>query len=357
MRSSMARKGPESSRSSQLLAWYDANARVLPWRARGTAVAEPYRVWLSEIMLQQTTVQAVKAYFEKFVALWPTVEALAAAPLDDVLKAWAGLGYYARARNLHACAKDVVSRFGGRFPATEEALRSLPGIGPYTAGAIAAIAFGGRHAAVDGNVERVISRIYAIETPLPLSKPEIRARAQALVPEQRAGDFAQAMMDLGATICTPRQPNCLICPWTEHCDGRISGLAPTLPRKAPKKAVPTRRGVAFWVTRADGAVLLRRRPEKGLLGGMMEVPSTQWAARVSEAEAQAPLAAEWRKLKGVVEHTFTHFHLELTVWHVEKVIDGELRDDGDYRWTKREALDGEALPTLMRKVVAHVQDR
>lgn len=357
MRSSMARKGPESSRSSQLLAWYDANARVLPWRARGTAVADPYRVWLSEIMLQQTTVQAVKAYFEKFVALWPTVEALAAAPLDDVLKAWAGLGYYARARNLHACAKDVVSRFGGRFPATEEALRSLPGIGPYTAGAIAAIAFGGRHAAVDGNVERVISRIYAIETPLPLSKPEIRAKAQELVPEQRAGDFAQAMMDLGATICTPRQPNCLICPWTEHCAGRISGLAPTLPRKAPKKAVPTRRGVAFWVAREDGAVLLRRRPEKGLLGGMMEVPSTQWSAKVADAEAQAPLAAAWRKLPGKVEHTFTHFHLELTVWLAENVIDGALRDDGDYRWTKRQDLAGEALPTVMRKVVSHVLDR
>lgn len=357
MRSSMARKGPESSRSSQLLAWYDANARVLPWRARGTAVADPYRVWLSEIMLQQTTVQAVKAYFEKFVALWPTVEALATAPLDDVLKAWAGLGYYARARNLHACAKDVVSRFGGRFPATEEALRSLPGIGPYTAGAIAAIAFGGRHAAVDGNVERVISRIYAIETPLPLSKPEIRAKAQELVPEQRAGDFAQAMMDLGATICTPRQPNCLICPWTEHCAGRISGLAPTLPRKAPKKAVPTRRGVAFWVAREDGAVLLRRRPEKGLLGGMMEVPSTQWSAKVADAEAQAPLAAAWRKLPGKVEHTFTHFQLELIVWLAENVIDGALRDDGDYRWTKRQDLAGEALPTVMRKVVSHVLDR
>jgi A/G-specific adenine glycosylase len=320
-------------------------------------VADPYRVWLSEIMLQQTTVQAVKAYFEKFVALWPTVEALAAAPLDDVLKAWAGLGYYARARNLHACAKDVVSRFGGRFPATEEALRSLPGIGPYTAGAIAAIAFGGRHAAVDGNVERVISRIYAIETPLPLSKPEIRAKAQELVPEQRAGDFAQAMMDLGATICTPRQPNCLICPWTEHCAGRISGLAPTLPRKAPKKAVPTRRGVAFWVAREDGAVLLRRRPEKGLLGGMMEVPSTQWSAKVADAEAQAPLAAAWRKLPGKVEHTFTHFQLELTVWLAENVIDGALRDDGDYRWTKRQDLAGEALPTVMRKVVSHVLDR
>lgn len=352
--SSMARKGPETTASSQLLAWYDTNARVLPWRARGAEVPDPYRVWLSEIMLQQTTVQAVKAYFEKFVALWPSVQALAAAPLDDVLKAWAGLGYYARARNLHACAKEVVARFGGRFPETEAELRSLPGIGPYTAGAIAAIAFGGRHAAVDGNVERVISRIHAIETPLPDSKPEIRDKAQALVPERRAGDFAQAMMDLGATICTPRDPNCLICPWTEHCRGRITGLAPSLPRKKQKKQVPTRKGVAFWIARRDGAVLLRRRPEKGLLGGMMEVPSTEWAARVTDAAAQAPLGADWKKLKGVVQHTFTHFYLELTVWVAETVTDGELRDDGDYRWTSREALAGEALPTVMRKVVAHV---
>ncbi|MCA3554584.1 A/G-specific adenine glycosylase [Aestuariivirga sp.] len=353
----MARKGPEPPASSQLLAWYDVHARVLPWRARGAGVADPYRVWLSEIMLQQTTVQAVKAYFEKFVALWPTVQALAAAPLDDVLKAWAGLGYYARARNLHACAKEVTGRFGGKFPATEAELRGLPGIGPYTAGAIAAIAFGGRHAAVDGNVERVISRIYAIGTPLPDSKPEIRARAQALVPEQRAGDFAQAMMDLGATVCTPRDPKCLICPWAEHCRGRSAGLASSLPRRTPKKAVPTRRGVAFWIARADGAVLLRRRPEKGLLGAMMEVPSTEWAAKVTKPEAQAPLSAAWRRLPGMVEHTFTHFHLELVVWVAEKIADGALRDDGDYRWTKREALAGEALPTVMRKVVAHVLDR
>lgn len=350
----MARKGPETSPSSQLLAWYDANARVLPWRARPGQVADPYRVWLSEIMLQQTTVQAVKAYFEKFVGLWPTVEALAAAPLDDVLRAWAGLGYYARARNLHACAREVVARFGGSFPTTEGQLRSLPGIGPYTAGAIAAIAFGGRHAAVDGNVERVISRIYAIATPLPDSKPEIRARTQALVPEQRPGDFAQAIMDLGATICTPRDPNCLICPWAEHCAGRITGLAPALPRKKPKKAVPTRRGVAFWIEREDGAVLLRRRPEKGLLGGMMEVPSTEWGAKIGDAEPQAPLAAAWKKLPGVVEHTFTHFHLELAVWVAKDVRDGELRDGGDYRWTARAEIGGEALPTVMRKVVAHV---
>ena len=351
MRSSMARKGPGRAPAHHLLAWYDVHARVLPWRARPGEAADPYRVWLSEIMLQQTTVQAVKAYFEKFVSLWPKVEALAAAPLDDVLKAWAGLGYYARARNLHACAREVVSRFGGRFPETEAELRTLPGVGPYTAGAIAAIAFGGRHAAVDGNVERVISRLYAIETPLPDSKPEIRQRAQALVPEQRAGDFAQAMMDLGATICTPKSPNCLICPWAEDCRGRISGLAPSLPRKTPKKQVPTRQGRAFWIERADGAVLLRRRPEKGLLGGMMEVPSTEWAAEVA---GDPPLRAEWRALPGKVTHTFTHFHLELEVWRTVSIADGEVLEDGDYRWTAREGLSGEALPTVMRKVVAHV---
>jgi A/G-specific adenine glycosylase len=354
LRSSMARKGPESSRSSQLLAWYDAHARVLPWRARPGEAADPYRVWLSEIMLQQTTVQAVKAYFEKFARLWPRVEALAAAPLDDVLKSWAGLGYYARARNLHACAKEVVARFGGRFPETEAELRTLPGIGPYTAGAIAAIAFGGRHAAVDGNVERVISRLYAIETPLPDSKPEIRARAQALVPEHRAGDFAQAMMDLGATICTPREPNCLICPLANDCAGRITGIAASLPRKKAKKQVPTRRGTAFWIERADGAVLLRRRPEKGLLGGMMEVPSTEWGEPAEQPQEKAPVEAEWRALPGLVQHTFTHFHLELAVWCADIIVDGVLRDDGDYRWTARENLAGEALPTVMRKVVAHV---
>ncbi len=351
MRSSMARKGPSPGRASQLLVWYDAHARVLPWRARPGETADPYRVWLSEVMLQQTTVQAVKAYFAKFVALWPSIEKLAAAPLDDVLKAWAGLGYYARARNLHACAKDVVARFGGRFPETEAGLRTLPGIGPYTAGAIAAIAFGGRHAAVDGNVERVISRLHAIATPLPDSKPEIREKAQALVPEHRAGDFAQAMMDLGATICTPKQPNCLICPLAEGCEGRITGLAPSLPRKKPKKQVPVRRGTAFWIEREDGAVLLRRRPEKGLLGGMMEVPSTSWG---EEPSGEPPLHAEWKALPGKVEHTFTHFHLELTVWRAITIADGELRDDGDYRWTAREDLGGEALPTVMRKVVAHV---
>ncbi len=353
MRSSMAKQGPGKDLSAQLLDWYGQHARLLPWRSRPGEMPDPYRVWLSEIMLQQTTVQAVKAYFLKFVTAWPTVEALAAAPLDDVLKAWAGLGYYARARNLHRCAKDVVIRFGGKFPETEPDLRSLPGIGPYTAGAIAAIAFGKRHAAVDGNVERVITRLYAIETPLPDSKPEIRQKTQALVPESRAGDFAQAMMDLGATICTPKSPDCLNCPWTEHCVGRKLNIATSLPRKRPKKKVPLRRGVAFWIEREDGAVLLRRRPEKGLLGGMMEVPSTLWGEAASDPEPQAPLAADWEKISGVVEHTFTHFHLELLVMKSVCITDGPFRDDGDYRWTRHEDLAGEALPTIMRKIVAH----
>jgi A/G-specific adenine glycosylase len=351
LRSSMAKQGPGQDPASQLLEWYDVHARILPWRSRPGEQADPYRVWLSEIMLQQTSVQAVKAYFLKFLTLWPTVEALAAAPLDDVLKAWAGLGYYARARNLHACAGEVVSRFGGRFPESEAALRSLPGIGAYTAGAIAAIAFDRPHAAVDANVERVISRIYAIATPLPESKPEIRQRTQALVPMRRAGDFAQAIMDLGSLICTPRSPNCLICPWAEHCAGRKSGLAPGLPRKKAKAAVPVRRGVAFWIER-DGAVLLRRRPEKGLLGGMMEVPSTAWGELPHNPETQAPLAAVWAKLPGFVAHTFTHFHLELGIWKAERILDQALRAPADYRWVARAELDGEALPAVMRKVVA-----
>jgi len=350
----MAKTGPKANLASQLLDWYRVHARALPWRARPGEQADPYRVWLSEIMLQQTTVPAVKGYFLKFTETWPAVEALAAAPLDDVLKAWAGLGYYARARNLHACARVVAGQLGGRFPETVDELRKLPGIGPYTAGAIAAIAFGKPHAAVDGNVERVISRLYAIETPLPDSKPEIRERAEALVPQQEAGDFAQAMMDLGATICTPKSPNCLICPWAEHCAARKLGIAAELPRKRPKKAVPTRRGIAFWIERDDGAVLLRRRPEKGLLGGMMEVPSTPWGGTPERPHDHAPLNGKWKKLAGQVEHTFTHFHLELEVWRAVSLDDGMLRDDGDYRWVRRHDLAGEALPTVMRKIVAHV---
>ena len=331
-----------------LLAWYDAHGRDLPWRTKGER-PDPYHVWLSEIMLQQTTVAAVKAYFIKFLGLWPTVDSLAAAPLDDVLKAWAGLGYYARARNLHACAKVVAMEFGGRFPESLTELRKLPGVGPYTAGAIAAIAFDRPHAAVDGNVERVLSRLYAIEVPLPESKPLIRGHAEALVPDERAGDFAQALMDLGATLCTPRSPNCPICPWAEDCVGAKRGIAAMLPKRRPKSAIPTRQGVAFWIERRDGAVLLRRRPEKGLLGGMMEVPSTGWSG-----EVDPPVAAKWQKLPGLVTHTFTHFHLELEVFSTLTLQDGEHRGDGIYRWVQPEALQHEALPTVMRKVVALV---
>ena len=348
----MAKQRRKSDLAAELLAWYDAHGRELPWRMKGGR-PDPYHVWLSEIMLQQTTVAAVKAYFKRFLNQWPTVERLAAASLDDVLRAWAGLGYYARARNLHACAKVVTSDLGGRFPGEAEALRQLPGIGPYTAGAIAAIAFDRPHAAVDGNVERVLSRLYAIATPLPAAKPEIRARAEALVPDARPGDFAQALMDLGATICTPKSPDCRSCPWQAACAGLAKGNAAELPRKAAKKATPTRRGIAFWIERSDGAVLLRRRPEKGLLGGMMEVPSTPWAARLpNDPVCHAPLSADWRQLIGKVEHTFTHFHLELIVWRALALADGELRDDGGYRWVARSALAGEALPAVMRKVVA-----
>jgi A/G-specific adenine glycosylase len=338
--------------SARLLAWYDAHGRDLPWRVKQGA-ADPYRVWLSEIMLQQTTVPAVKGYFLAFTARWPNVQALAAASLDEVLKAWAGLGYYARARNLHACAGAIVERHGGRFPETVEGLLALPGIGPYTAGAIAAIAFGQRVAAVDGNVERVLSRLHAIETPLPRSKPLIRQLAQALVPQARAGDFVQALMDLGATLCTPRSPACEKCPWAEQCRGRAEGLQALLPRKLPKAELPVRRGYAYWLSRSDGAVLLRRRPEKGLLGGMMEVPGSAWAEELPGSIAeQAPLVARWRALPGIVTHTFTHFHLEVTVCMAE--VGDSLLPPG-CRWVAAADVEGEALPTVMRKIVAHAR--
>ena len=344
----MAEQGLHEDLAGQLLAWYDSHARVLPWRSKPGQYADPYHVWLSEIMLQQTTVAAVKDYYLKFLKLWPHVSDLAAASQDDVLRAWAGLGYYARARNLHACAKEIMSSWGGNFPSTQAELQLLPGVGPYTSAAIASIAFDGRHAAVDGNVERVLSRLYAIETPLPLSKPMIREKAQALVPMQRAGDFAQALMDLGATICTPRTANCSICPWEIHCAARKLGIAESLPRKTPKQKIPTRKGIAFWVEH-DGHVLLRRRPQKGLLGGMMEIPSTPWSAKLPN-EIEPPVKASWKKLNAHVDHTFTHFHLELSVW--KTVAKTAKLPDGDYVWVHSRDLGAEALPSLMRKVVA-----
>jgi A/G-specific adenine glycosylase len=345
--------GQWGGQAEELLAWYDRHRRKLPWRAAPGETADPYRVWLSEVMLQQTTVKAVGPYYARFLARWPDVKRLAAAPMDDVLKLWAGLGYYARARNLHACAKAVVANHGGRFPDTEDGLRALPGIGAYTAAAIAAIAFDKRAVAIDGNVERVIARLYAIEAPLPAAKTEIKRRAAALVPARRPGDFTQAMMDLGATLCTPNKPACALCPFTAGCAARARGDAESLPRKAPKANGRLRRGASFVAVRADGRVLLRTRPDKGLLGGMTEVPSTAWTHDFDETRARdaAPLKAKWRRLPGAVEHGFTHFPLRQTVY-LARVAAGTRAPKG-MRWAPIAALAGEALPSVMRKVLAH----
>jgi len=344
-----------------LLAWYDRHRRRLPWRASPGERGDPYRVWLSEIMLQQTTVKAVAPYYARFLARWSDVQALAAAPLDDVLKSWAGLGYYARARNLHACARAVVASHGATFPADEAALRKLPGIGQYTAAAIAAIAFDLPASPVDGNIERVVARLFAIAAPLPRAKPEIRRRAHGLVPERRAGDFAQAMMDLGATLCTPKAPACALCPWNGSCVAHASGIADTLPRRTPAREGALRRGAAFVACRADGFLLVRTRPAKGLLGGMTEVPTTQWLADFDEGKAldgaprfavgKAARAVAWRRIGGRVRHTFTHFPLELAVYAAE--LPGRISAPSGTRWVALSGLAGEALPSLMRKVVAH----
>jgi A/G-specific adenine glycosylase len=347
---------PTDKHATRLLAWYDRHRRTLPWRAPAGQRTPPYLVWLSEIMLQQTTVATVGDYFLRFVKRWPDVEALAAAPLDEVLSAWAGLGYYARARNLHACAQAVVDRHAGQFPQDEAALLALPGIGRYTAGAIRAIAFDHPASAVDGNVERVIARLHAIDTPLPDAKVEIAARAAALVPRERAGDYAQAMMDLGATVCTPRSPRCVICPLMERCRARAAGVAEELPRRAPKAEKPTRRGVAFVLMRKDGAVLLRKRPAKGLLGGMDEVPSSAWREgklSIGEALKEAPVPANWKVLGGGVRHTFTHFHLELAVARAIATTSGLAKLAPGAVWVTVDKMTERALPTVMRKIIAH----
>ncbi len=304
-------------------------------------------------MLQQTTVATVGPYFGDFMARWPNIEALAAAPLDDVLHAWAGLGYYARARNLHACAKAVVARHGGRFPEGEADLLTLPGIGAYTAAAITAIAHDRKATVVDGNVERVMARLFGLETPLPDAKPEMRRLAATLTPEDRPGDYAQATMDLGATICTPRKPRCPLCPWSSACAARAAGNPESLPRRRPKATRPTRFGTAFWLVRSDGAVLLRRRAPRGLLGGMIEIPSTPWRESVwatEQAIEAAPVAGlSWRSLDGAVGHTFTHFHLELSVLTGAYVGDGS----PDGFWVRPADFRDHALPSVMRKLAAH----
>jgi A/G-specific adenine glycosylase len=349
--------------AADLLAWYDRHARALPWRlepsrARRGERPDPYRVWLSEIMLQQTTVKAVGAYYARFLARWPTVGSLAAASLDDVLRAWAGLGYYARARNMHACAKEIAQRHCGIFPSGLDALRALPGIGDYTAAAIAAIAFDGAAVPVDGNVERVVSRLFAVEEELPAAKPRIKQLAASLLPDQRSGDFAQAFMDLGATICSPRRPACSLCPWTESCAAQMRGDQETFPRKSPKREGQLRRGAAYVALRADGCVLLRRRPDKGLLASMMEVPGSAWASDFDEKSAphSAPRlkGAKWRRVPGVVRHIFTHFPLELAVFFA--TVTRPTKAPADARWAPLAGLAGEALPNVMRKVIVHALD-
>jgi A/G-specific adenine glycosylase len=339
---------PRAPDPAELLLWYDRHRRNLPWRVPAGRRPDPYRVWLSEVMLQQTTVTTVRPYFDRFVARWPDVSALAAASLDEVLHLWQGLGYYARARNLHACARTVAERHGGVFPDDPVALRALPGIGAYSAAAIAAIAFDRRTAAIDGNVERVVARLYAVLEPLPAAKPHLGALAAELVPVKRAGDFAQALMDLGATICTPRRPRCVLCPWRDYCAAARAGLAEAIPARTEKPERPVRYGVAFWLTRRDGAVLLRRRPEKGLLGGMTEIPSTPWRTEpwaLAEAVKIAPIAAHWSPLPGTIRHGFTHFRLELAI------VAG--RGEADGLWSPVDQLGEHALPTLMKKVARH----
>ena len=324
-----------------LLAWYEAHARDLPWRVPpgSGAAPDPYRVWLSEVMLQQTTVAAAKPYFARFTARWPTVAALAAADEADLMAAWAGLGYYARARNLIACARVVASDHGGRFPDDEVALRALPGLGAYTAAAVAAIAFGRRAVVVDANVERVVARLFALETPLPAARPELRRLADQLTPAARAGDFAQAMMDLGATLCTPRGPRCLACPIATTCAGRASGEPGRFPAKAAKKAKPARQGVAWWIER-DRRVLLVRRPARGLLGGMRALPTGDWAA--GPAGSAPPVTADWQPI-GTVRHVFTHFSLDLHVRaaRVYRDLAGE--------WWPVDDLAAAGLPTLFAR--------
>ena len=323
-----------------LLIWYDNHARELPWRFKPSQVAAPYRVWLSEIMLQQTTVATVKGYFRKFVQLWPTVQDLAAAPLDDVLAAWAGLGYYSRARNLHACAQVIANEHQGTFPAYEADLIKLPGVGPYTAAAISAIAFGHPAVVIDGNVDRIMTRLHACQEPIKENKTAIRDWAMALTPQERPGDYAQALMDLGATVCSPTSPQCSLCPVQEHCQAHRDGIASTLPIKTPKPEKPIRFGHAYLIQNAAGDLLIDKRPTKGLLGGMDGLPTSDWSTK-----QPTPLAAS-QPLSLEVRHTFTHFHLRLSLHTASADQSGQFpnaRFVGDFSTL--------ALPTLFKKAL------
>jgi A/G-specific adenine glycosylase len=345
----------EHPQSADLLVWYDRHHRELPWRVSPKArasgrLAEPYHIWLSEVMLQQTTVQAVKAYFVKFLTLWPTVADLAAADTEDVMKAWAGLGYYARARNLKKCAEAVVALHGGRFPQTVEGLRELPGIGDYTSAAVAAIAFDIRALVMDGNVERVVSRLFAVREALPGAKPILKAHLETLTPWERPGDFAQAMMDLGATICTPKRPACSLCPWRENCMALANDDPEKFPFKAARKDKPVRQGAAFVAMDERGRVLLRKRIDSGLLGGMTEVPTTAWNSNRDGATGTeaAPFDAGW-KASGAITHVFTHFELRLSVYRAD-VNSADLAADEGW-WEPVTNLETQALPTVMKKAI------
>ena len=327
---------------AELLAWYDRVARRLPWRIRpedraAGVIADPYAIWLSEVMSQQTTLAHATPYWEKFLARFPTVDDLANAPREEVLAMWAGLGYYARARNLHKCAGVVRDEFGGVFPITEAALLKLPGIGPYTAATIAAICADEATNIVDGNVERVISRIFAVESELPKAKPELRALAQTLIRDDRPGDYGQALMDLGATLCTPTSPDCPTCPWQAYCAAFTAGNATEYPKKTKKVKTPIRHG-AVYILRHNGAVLVEQRPDKGLLGGMLGLPTTPWAASKPNDHSHAPMLRNWEHL-GDVTHVFTHFELRLRVYGAQAT------ERGEGLW--REDVSG--LPTVFAK--------
>lgn len=332
-----------------LLDWYDRHRRDLPWRSGPGLPADPYRVWLSEVMLQQTTVATVGPYFARFLARWPTVKALAAAPLDDVLAEWAGLGYYARARNLHACARAVAEVHGGVFPDTEDGLRDLPGIGAYTAAAVAAIAFDRVATVVDGNVERVVARLFAVEEPMPGAKPRLKELAATLTPNRRPGDFAQAMMDLGATICTPRSPACAICPLRQDCAAFATADPAAFPVKAAKKAKPHRLGHGWWIER-DGHVWLVRRPDKGLLGGMRALPSSDWS---TAPDPTPPVAADWTRVAQPVGHVFTHFSLALSMNHAH--VEAHATPHGEGEWWPVDSLGEAGLPTLFVRAAEAVR--
>lgn len=348
--------------AQKLLHWYDRHHRILPWRVTPTEYEQgvrpdPYRIWLSEVMLQQTTVEAVKAYFLKFTNLWPTIQALADATEDDVLRGWAGLGYYSRARNLKKCADMVASQFQGAFPASVEGLKQLPGIGDYTSAAIAAIAFDIPAVVVDGNVERVVSRLFAIKTSMPQAKTEIRLFTEQLTPQSRPGDFAQAMMDLGSSICTPKKPACILCPLNDNCAALTEGEPELYPVKAPKKARPVRYGAAFIIISPEGQVYLRKRADKGLLGGMSEVPNSDWVQVDIDQPEQiaaltgmelAPFVAQWQP-SGSITHIFTHFELRLNIYKAEVAA---MPPSNNGWWVAADKLGGEALPTVMKKAIS-----